>query len=421
MIPTSHQSLDRRRNLHLSHLSPVTFLKKETDDIVSSLQSLSEKPLHPYAAMGMINHQYPYAESAFRRHRPVSSVHQSLLNYHPNLFNMPESGMASLRARLHLAGLESKVVADSYNLGRERMLDPLLSARLSMMPHPQPPLHIFANSRSLQPVESELVWKKKVEEEALMVHAFNIKCDRSLDPLLSARLSMMSHPQALHLFPDDGRAQAGDSEESKKKKNEEEALTFMGSTSRNQKKGMYFDASVLADPDPLSTSNRRPKGGVTEPFPEKVHRMLSEAEENGNEDIASFFPHGRAFAIHKPEKFVRDILPIYFRQSRMSSFQRQLNLYGFTRIASGPDEGGYYHELFLKERPGLCVHMQRVGVPHGPGSDGSGRRGPRGPTHADPDFYAMAAITKFPSGHTQSRNVSEKQFRNYATFPHKPC
>jgi hypothetical protein len=406
MIPTHRHSLDRRRNLHLSLLPPVASLKLEKgDSILSSIQSLPEKPLYPYAAMGMINREHPYDGSAFRHHQPVSSVHQSLSNYHPKLFGMPES-MASLRARLHLAAeLESKVMADSYNLGRERTLDPRFSARISMMPRPQPPLHIFANSRGRRAAESEEAWKKRVEEEALMAHSYNLKRERTLDPLLSARLSMMSRPQPLRLFPDNGGL-----EESKKKKNEEEALTFMGSTSRKQKNGMYFDTSVLADPDPLSTSNRRPKGGVTEPFPEKVHRMLSEAEENGNEDNVSFFPHGRAFAIHKPEEFVRDIMPNYFRQSRMSSFQRQLNLYGFTRITSGPDEGGYYHELFLQGRPALCVHMHRVGVPHGPASDGSGRRGPRGPTHADPDFYAMAAITKFPNRYTQSRNLSERQF-----------
>jgi len=56
-------------------------------------------------------------------------------------------------------------------------------------------------------------------------------------------------------------------------------------------------------------------------------------------------PHGRAFHVHLPEKFVVDVMPKYFRHTRLSSFQRQLSLYGFTRLArKGPDRGAYYHE-----------------------------------------------------------------------------
>lgn len=43
----------------------------------------------------------------------------------------------------------------------------------------------------------------------------------------------------------------------------------------------------------------------------------------------------------------------------MTSFQRQLNLYGFKRVTSGPDKGSFFHELFLKERPDLCSIMFR--------------------------------------------------------------
>jgi hypothetical protein len=136
---------------------------------------------------------------------------------------------------------------------------------------------------------------------------------------------------------------------------------------RIKKNSPYVDASSLKDPDPVILANRRARGGVTEPFPEKLHRMLREVDEAGCNDCVSFFAHGRAFAVHNPTRFVTEIMPKYFRQSRLSSFQRQLNLYGFTRITQGPDAGGYYHELFLKGRPNLCVHMRRVGVPQGPG------------------------------------------------------
>ena len=56
--------------------------------------------------------------------------------------------------------------------------------------------------------------------------------------------------------------------------------------------------------------------------------MLEVTEREGLADVVSFFSHGRAFAIHKPRRFVQEIMPRFFRQTRLTSFQRQLNLYG---------------------------------------------------------------------------------------------
>jgi hypothetical protein len=124
--------------------------------------------------------------------------------------------------------------------------------------------------------------------------------------------------------------------------------------------------------------SRRMRGGVIEPFPEKLHRLLSEVEAAGRSDVISFVASGRAFAIHKPEKFFKEIVPLYFRQSRLSSFKRQLNLYGFELINTGPARGGYYHELFVKDRPELCRRMRRVAVKVSSkqDKDGEGKGGP---------------------------------------------
>lgn len=124
--------------------------------------------------------------------------------------------------------------------------------------------------------------------------------------------------------------------------------------------------------------SRRMRGGVIEPFPEKLHRLLLEVEAAGRSDVISFVANGRAFAIHKPDKFFKEIVPLYFRQSRLSSFKRQLNLYGFELINTGPARGGYYHELFVKDRPEMCRRMRRVAVkvsPKGETADKSEGRG----------------------------------------------
>lgn len=118
---------------------------------------------------------------------------------------------------------------------------------------------------------------------------------------------------------------------------------------------------------PPSVSNqaegcRKMRGGVIEPFPEKLHRLLLEVEFSGRSNVISFVSEGRAFAIHNNEVFFREIVPLYFRQSRLSSFKRQLNLYGFEPVNTGPTRGAYYHELFHRDHPERCRRMRRVAV-----------------------------------------------------------
>ena len=341
MIPTSHHFLGRRRDFYESSVSSM---KRE-----AGVQSLRDNRVSPFVTMGLIDDGHLFHDSAFRHPHLMPSLRTP--------FTIAPDGMSSFLAReLVAAKLKSKALSEFYNIGRYRTSNPLLSAGLSMFSYQRPPLNLYTSGERIQTPGGEV-------------------------------------------------RQTPESEEVKKKKIEQQALIFMGSTSRTEKNGMYFDASVLADPDPVYVSRRRTRGGVTEPFPEKLHRIISEAEENGNGDIISFCPHGRAFMIHDPERFVREILPKYSRQCHMSSFQRQLNLYGFALITSGPDEGGYYHELFLQGRPALCIHMRRVGVPGGHKCGVRGRRGPKGPRHEVPDFYSMATIKKNASHDTKKKET----------------
>ncbi|OEU20893.1 hypothetical protein FRACYDRAFT_155230, partial [Fragilariopsis cylindrus CCMP1102] len=84
--------------------------------------------------------------------------------------------------------------------------------------------------------------------------------------------------------------------------------------------------------------------------------MLENVEDTST---VSWLSHGRAFLVRRPTEFTSKIMPRYFRQTKLTSFQRQLNLYGFRRLTQGADSGAYYHELFLKGRPQLCLRMQR--------------------------------------------------------------
>jgi len=101
-------------------------------------------------------------------------------------------------------------------------------------------------------------------------------------------------------------------------------------------------------------------GKFNESFPEKLYRLLFESAKEGNSDIASFLPHGRAFIVHQEQKFMTELIPNYFQLKKVSSFRRQLHLYGFNKVSDGPDIGAYYHAKFLRGMPRLCSEIKRT-------------------------------------------------------------
>ena len=119
----------------------------------------------------------------------------------------------------------------------------------------------------------------------------------------------------------------------------EKALEALGGSLRKST-DPYIDVTSIVDQEPSTEEDarqaRRTRGGVTEPFPEKLHRMLEEVAKEGNSEIVSFYSHGRAFAVHDMDRFVAEIMPRFFKQTKWNSFARQLNLYGFQRLLSGP-------------------------------------------------------------------------------------
>jgi len=146
----------------------------------------------------------------------------------------------------------------------------------------------------------------------------------------------------------------------------------------------------IDDGTDIEDYGHRRRGGVSVSFPIKLHSVLDQVEADGLTHVVSWQPHGRAFVVHKSKEFVETVLPHYFRQTKLTSFQRQLNLYGFFRLTRGPDAGGYYHELFLRGKPYLCKKMIRVKV------KGTGFKAASSPEQ-EPDFYTMPPIIVTPS------------------------
>ena len=113
-------------------------------------------------------------------------------------------------------------------------------------------------------------------------------------------------------------------------------------------------------PDPERSITDSPsRSGSTLLFPWKLHKMLSKCLALNEDKIVSWVSDGTAFKVHNVPVFVSEILPLYFKQTKYKSFQRQLNLWGFERVQSGPHKGAYHHKQFLRSRPNECSHLRR--------------------------------------------------------------
>jgi len=117
-------------------------------------------------------------------------------------------------------------------------------------------------------------------------------------------------------------------------------------------------------------------------FPFKLSNILSIFELS---PIICWSPHGRAFKVLNPEKLETEVLPKFFKTRKMSSFRKQLSLWGFTRIYSGPDIGCYYHDFFLRGMPQL---LNRVKYQKVKGVGKSRRPNPKN----GPDFYSKPPL-----------------------------
>ena len=119
----------------------------------------------------------------------------------------------------------------------------------------------------------------------------------------------------------------------------------------------------------------------------------------------------------------------WFRQTKFPSFQRQLNIYGFTRITAGkslnvakrqhsvqdnddiahfhtycfalfagPDKGGYYHEMFLRGKQFLAERIARIKL------KGTRSRKPSTPKN-EPNFYRWPSLPAIQPSSPQINNV----------------
>jgi len=96
---------------------------------------------------------------------------------------------------------------------------------------------------------------------------------------------------------------------------------------------MYIAA--MANTVPIGRSRFRSNSSTglarSDKFPSKLYEMLESVDSLGLSHMASWLPHGRSFQVKDPTQFMDLVVPKFFKATKYRSFQRQLNLWGFSR------------------------------------------------------------------------------------------
>ncbi|KAL1510521.1 hypothetical protein AB1Y20_006824 [Prymnesium parvum] len=100
--------------------------------------------------------------------------------------------------------------------------------------------------------------------------------------------------------------------------------------------------------DPLPAERPKASKGPVDPnepkpFLAKLYKMVDDPE---TDHIITWLPSGDGLIIQEVESFVSMLLPQYFKHSNLSSFVRQLNTYGFSKV--GPDAWIFAHPHFRR-------------------------------------------------------------------------
>ena len=75
-------------------------------------------------------------------------------------------------------------------------------------------------------------------------------------------------------------------------------------------------------------------------FPFKLHKLLDAVSDCGDSPAIAWLQDGKSFRIYNRSRFANEIMPIYFATTRFRSFQKNLNLWGFTTPSRNSFNGG---------------------------------------------------------------------------------
>ncbi|KAM3910461.1 heat shock factor protein 3-like isoform 2-T2 [Leptodactylus fuscus] len=114
---------------------------------------------------------------------------------------------------------------------------------------------------------------------------------------------------------------------------------------------------------------KEPSTAVGSPLvPAFLMKLWALVEDPSNNDVITWSWNGQNFCILDEQRFSKEILPKYFKHNNLSSFIRQLNMYGFRKVMSlesglmKSDRGScieFQHPFFKKGKAELLENIKR--------------------------------------------------------------
>jgi len=127
--------------------------------------------------------------------------------------------------------------------------------------------------------------------------------------------------------------------------NAEAVSSYAYYTDYSRVKVVPCDASCEQVSNSVSSHESIPCNTIrTRVLPIKLAVILNEPR---FQHIICWMPHGRAWKVLDPTKFINLVAPHYFEYPnyRYNSFIRLVNAWGFRRVKKGVDANAYYHEV----------------------------------------------------------------------------
>ncbi|KAH7557238.1 hypothetical protein ACOSP7_026763 [Xanthoceras sorbifolium] len=112
-----------------------------------------------------------------------------------------------------------------------------------------------------------------------------------------------------------------------------------------------MEASMTCDDKGLLEYVRK---STPPPFLLKTYMLI---EDPTTDDVISWNGDGTGFVVWQPADFARDLLPTLFKHSNFSSFVRQLNTYGFRKVATSRWE--FCNDMFRRGERDLLCNIRR--------------------------------------------------------------